>query len=262
MLPPFPGEVGLNSMTVRWEGPFRMAEGATDISFVVAYATVDDDDNYGDFTEVSSAESNKVIDQLTKNTKYAFKVRVVTTNVGSSDFSSLLAIRTKDDQTDLGKFEDEVMNTLDGLKEDAKKKSVVCAYQGTFNPDSSNIITYSNVFVESDNIGATMNPSTGIFKAGASGSYMVSTSMEMELNPGQTHSIVVQRQGEDIAESRMTGTCNDMSFAGFYDNGSKNIVVELATGDEINLYASTSKGMDLKNIVFCVQSLKVNKNIG
>jgi hypothetical protein len=69
-------QVGLNSITLRWEGPFRMPEGASDISFVLAYATVDDDDNYGDFTEVSSDESNKVIDELTKNTQYAFKVRV------------------------------------------------------------------------------------------------------------------------------------------------------------------------------------------
>jgi hypothetical protein len=148
-------------------------------------------------------------------------------------------------------------DTLDSLKEEAKKKSIVCAYQETFDPDNSNIITYSKVFVESNNIGATMNPSTGMFKAGAAGSYMVSTSMEMMLNPGQTHNIVVQKQGKDITESRMTGTCNGMSFAGFYDNGSKNIVVELAIGDEINLHASTSEGMDLKNIVFCVQSLKV-----
>jgi hypothetical protein len=91
VLLPFPGEVvvthksqmrcrdaqvGLNSIIVRWEGPFRMPEGASDIYFVLSYATVDDDNNYGDFTEVNSAENNTVVDELTKNTKYAFKVAV------------------------------------------------------------------------------------------------------------------------------------------------------------------------------------------
>ena len=31
------------------------------------------------------------------------------TNEGNSDFSSLLAVKTLDDESDLGKFEDEVM---------------------------------------------------------------------------------------------------------------------------------------------------------
>ena len=105
-----------------------------------------------------------------------------------------------------------------------------------------------------------MDAASGKFVAGEAGSYMVSFSMEMGMDPGQIQNIWVQKQGgEEVAGSRMTGKSSVDVFFGLFDNGSKDVVVELLAGDELNLFAEASSSLDLSNIVFCVQSLKVKK---
>ena len=130
-----------------------------------------------------------------------------------------------------------------------------------FDADAGGIITYDKVFLESTTIlEASMDPASGKFVACATGSYMVSFSMEMGMDPGQVQNIWVQKQGaEELPGSRMTGISSVDVFFGLYDNGSKDIVVELQAGDELNLFAEASYSLDLTNIVFCVQSLKLNK---
>merc|ERR1712228_1068774 len=126
---------------------------------------------------------------------YAFKAKVLT-NEGSSDFSQLLTVRTMSNQTDLGRFEDQVLGILNDLKEEAKKKSTFCASRASLDADAGGIITYDKVFLESSTIlDASMDPASVKFVAGAAGSYMVSFSMEMGMAPGQTHNVWVQKQG-------------------------------------------------------------------
>ena len=178
-------------------------------------------------------------------------------------------------QTDLGKFEDQVMgkltflisfklisllsDILNGLKEEAMKKTVFCSSRALFDADAGGTITYDKVFLESNTIPtAGMDAASGKFVAGEAGSYMVSFSMEMGMDPGQTQNIWVQKQGaEELPGSRMTGMSSQDVFFGLYDNGSKDIVVELQKGDELSLFAEASSNLDLSNIVFCVKSLKV-----
>ena len=150
-------------------------------------------------------------------------------------------------------------DVLNDLKEEARKKSVFCASRDLFDADAGGTITYDKVFLESNTIpAASMDPASGKFVAGAAGSYMVSFSMEMGMDPGQTQNIWVQKQGaEELPGSRMTGISSQDVFFGLYDNGSKDIVVELQKGDELSLYAEASSSLDLSNIVFCVKSLKV-----
>ena len=150
-------------------------------------------------------------------------------------------------------------DVLNDLKEEAKKKSVFCASQDLFDADAGGTITYDKVFLESSTIpAASMDHASGKFVAGAAGSYMVSFSMEMGMDPGQTQNIWVQKQGaEELPGSRMTGISSQDVFFGLYDNGSKDIVVKLHKGDELSLYAEASSSLDLSNIVFCVKSLKV-----
>ena len=149
-------------------------------------------------------------------------------------------------------------DVLDDIKEEASKKSAFCSSKTTLNTDSATVIKYDKVFLESNNIlGASMSAGSGVFVAGAGGSYLVSAGMEMMMDAGQTHNIWVRTNGENIQDSRMTGSCDVLKFFGLYDNGSKDIVVHLEAGDEVTLYTDASPGLDLQNIVFCVQSLKV-----
>ena len=142
MLPPLPGEVReplvqkvsptniqvtLDSITVQWEPPQRLPEEATEILYTLAYASEAEDGNLGDFIEVANLkDTTTVIDGLTMDTLYTFKAKVryrrlsmnesmwlqVLTNEGASEFSNMLTIKTMSDQTDLGKFEDQVMGKL------------------------------------------------------------------------------------------------------------------------------------------------------
>merc|ERR1711971_382471 len=258
MLPPLPGEVTLDSITVRWEAPQRLPEEATEISYTLAYAPEAED---GNFIEVENLhDTTTVIEGLTMDTLYTFKAKVLT-NEGASEFSRELTIKTMSNQTDLGSFEDQVMDVLNGLKEEAAKKSIFCSSRALFDADAGGIITYDKVFLESSTIPtAGMDAASGKFVAGEAGSYMVSFSMEMGMDPGQIQNIWVQKQGgEEIAGSRMTGKSSVDVFFGLFDNGSKDVVVELLAGDELNLFAEASSSLDLRNIVFCVQSLKVKK---
>jgi len=208
------------------------------------------------FVEVDG--TNLTIEGLTMDKAYTFKAKV-STYEGSSEFSHTLTIKTLGNQTDLGAFEDSVMDILDDLKEEAKKKSTFCASRASLYADAGGIITYDKVFLESSTIlDASMDAASGKFVAGAAGSYMVSFSMEMGMYPGQTHNVWVQKQGESLVDSRMTGTSSAEVSFGFFDNGSKNIVVEMEAGEELNLFADASAPLGLKNIVFCVQSLKLH----
>jgi len=245
--------VTLDSINVRWEAPKRLPEEATEILYTLAYGENGYLDNF-----VEVVGTNLTIEGLTMDTAYTFKAKV-STNEGSSEFSHTLTIKTLGNQTDLGAFEESVMDILDDLKEEAKKKSTFCASRASLDADAGGIITYDKVFLESSTIlDASMDPASGKFVAGAAGSYMVSFSMEMGMDPGQTHNVWVQKQGESLADSRMTGTSSAEVSFGFFDNGSKSIVVEMETGEELNLFADSSAPLGLNNIVFCVQSLKLH----
>merc|ERR1711874_62357 len=121
-------------------------------------------------------------------------------------------------------------------------------------------MTYDEVYVKSNTIvNANMDKDTGKFHAGAAGTYMVSVSMEMKLIPGQQHKIWIQKLGNSIPETLMSSSCNVMQFYGTSDNGSKDVVLELAAGDELNLFHTTMDGgQGLSDIIWCVQSLKVH----
>merc|ERR1712002_1198190 len=80
------------------------------------------------------------------------------------------------------------------------------------------------------------------FHAGADGSYMISASMEMQLYPGQTHRIWVQKNDVTIPESLMESSCNIEQFYGMSDNGSKDIVLTLKANEEVSLFHVTING--------------------
>merc|ERR1712192_380860 len=255
MLPPLPGEVTLDSITVRWEAPQRLPEEATHISYTLVYASEAENEHF----IPNIHDTTIVIEGLTMDTPYTFQAKVLTSE-GASEFSRTLTIKTMSNQTDLGRFEDQVMDVLNGLKEEAAKKSIFCSSRALFDADAGGIITYDKVFLESSTIPtAGMDAASGKFVAGEAGSYMVSFSMEMGMDPGQIQNIWVQKQGEEVAGSRMTGKSSVDVFFGLFDNGSKDFVVELQKDDELNLFAEASSSLDLRNIVFCVQSLKVKK---
>ena len=117
-------QVTLDSITVRWEAPQRLPQEANEISYTLAYASQAEDGSLGNFVEVANLnDTTAVIDGLAMDTQYALKAKVnykrqsmnesmwlqVLTNKGTSEFSQTLTIRTMSDQTDLGKFEDQVM---------------------------------------------------------------------------------------------------------------------------------------------------------
>merc|ERR1712080_437665 len=124
------------------------------------------------------------------------------------------------------------MGTLDGLKGESSKKTTFCASRPSW--DEVGVVTYDKLFVDSNNI------------------------VNGELNPGQQHKVWVQKMGNSLPDTLMSSSCNVMQFYGMSDNGSKDVVLELAAGDKVNLFHTTGDGgLGLANMVFCVQSLKV-----
>ena len=119
-------QVTLDSITVRWEAPQRLPQEATDISYLLAYGYAPEAED-GNFIEIVNInDTTTVIDGLAMDTLYAFQAKVkykipslndsmclqVLTNEGDSEFSRMLTIKTMSNQTDLGRFEDQVMGRL------------------------------------------------------------------------------------------------------------------------------------------------------
>lgn len=247
----------MTEVHVRWEAP-RVAENAAGIYYNLKYNSIDGDVHEGEVNETMATDT--VVGDLHMDQTYEFRAQIVS-DLGFSDFSKPQVVKTESDETDLIQFEHKVMEILDELKKEADRKTAFCASKSKWTDTGT--ITFDKVFLNNSNIDDTnLDANSGIFVAGAAGSYLVTASMEMRMISGQSHKIWIEQNGDK--ESEMGSKCDEFSW-GNSDNGSKDIVLELAKGDEVKLVHETTgdthladpEDIILANIVFCVRSLKV-----
>eukprot|EP00092_Neocalanus_flemingeri_P019418 GFUD01021033.1.p1 GENE.GFUD01021033.1~~GFUD01021033.1.p1 ORF type:complete len:1054 (-),score=234.72 GFUD01021033.1:7-3144(-) len=256
MIPSMPGEVTSTSAIVRWEPPTKLPEYDT-LTYNLVYAAVDGDGNLGEEVLVSVGDTHFELTGLPMATMYAFKVQVVT-NLGQSEFSASLVVKTQDEESEIGHFGDEVKERLEDIKTEMKRRSSFCASQSV-TTSTAGTLTYEKVFLDQNNIvDAAMDASTGIFKAGAAGSYQVMVSVEVVSEPGQQHSIWVAVNGENKMESLIHTIYDGNRSGSGSDNASREIVLGLNAGDTVSIFHETEGASLLANVVFCISSIKLS----
>merc|ERR1712013_319481 len=116
---------------------------------------------------------------------------------------------------------------------------------------SSGTIPYTSLLYSSTNTeGGGLDISTGVFTAPHGGSYTVYWDTTAYLDSGERVSIYVQKNGENIQESkhysRYTGPSGWVG-----DQGGRTIIVYLGVGDTLQLYMDASSG-EIGHTTFCV----------
>ena len=194
------------------------------------------------------------------------------TNLGESTYSGVLTVKTLDEKGEIGHFADEVqgaMNTifllftfsfsgqLDDLIQEMNKRSSFCASSSETNV--AGVLSYDKLFLDQNNIpGAALDHTTGKFTAGSAGSYQVMVSAEVITAAGQTHDIWVQVNDVKKEESLIHSVTENYQFDAGYDNASRDIVLSLSAGETVSIFHETDGEKQLKNVIFCVSSIKLS----
>jgi len=256
MIPSMPGEVTTTSAIVRWEPPTKLPAYNT-LTYNLAYAAVvDDNGNLGEEVQVSVEDLHFELTGLQMASKYAFKIQVVT-DLGQSEFSASLVVKTKDEESEIGHFGDEVKENLQNIITEMKKRSSFCASKSAIN--TAGTLSYDKLFLNQNNVvDAALDVATGTFKAGAGGSYQVMVSAEVVSSPGQEHNIWVAVNGAKKAESLIHTMYDPNMFGSGSDNASRDIVLSLNAGDTVSLTHETGGDGQLLNVIFCVSSIKLS----
>jgi len=253
MIPSMPGEVTASSATLRWESPAHLPE-YENLNYKLEYWPVEFEEEKVE--ELLGDINLYELTNLEINTMYAARVKVIT-ELGESQFSGVLNVKTLDDKSDVGHFVDEVKENLDDIIKEMKRRSSFCASISETNLNG--VLVYNKLFLDQSNVpGALLDPSTGKFTAGAAGSYQVLVSAEVITAPDQTHDIWVAVNDVKIEESKIHSVTEDYMFDAGYDNASRDIVLKLQAGETVSIIHETNGEKQLKNVIFCVSSFKLD----
>jgi len=254
MIPSMPGEVTTSSAMLRWEPPAHLPAFDTLTYKLVYWPTEFEEDE----VEVTVEDVHYELTDLPMATMYAAKVKLET-NLGESEFSGVLTVKTLDEDSEVGHFGDEIKDNLNEIVEDMRKRSSFCASSAQTNVDG--VLTYDKLFLEQSNVpGASLDIGSGKFVAGSTGSYQVMVSAEVVTAPGQGHNIWVAVNDVKKEESLIHSESADYLFGSGFDNASKDIVLRLNAGDTVSITHTTtpSDGKEqLLNVIFCVSSIKL-----
>jgi len=251
MIPSMPGEVTTTSAMLRWEPPTKLPDYDT-ITYKLVYWQAG---NEAESDEVAVKDVHYELTGLNLDTMYVAKVKVET-NLGQSEFSGVLNVRTLDDESEVGHFGDTIKDELDDIVTNLGRRSSFCASSSETNAQGT--LTYDKLFLDQNNIeGASLNTGSGKFTAGLSGSYQVMISAEVVSAPGQSHSIWVAVNDEKITESLIHTMADKNMYGSGFDNASRDIVVKLTAGQTVSISHQTDGNEQLVNVIFCVSSMKV-----
>jgi len=239
---------------LRWEPPAHLPAFDTLTYKLVYWPTEFEEDE----VEVTVEDVHYELTDLPMATMYAAKVKLET-NLGESEFSGVLTVKTLDEDSEVGHFGDEIKDNLNEIVEDMRKRSSFCASSAQTNVDG--VLTYDKLFLEQSNVpGASLDIGSGKFVAGSTGSYQVMVSAEVVTAPGQGHNIWVAVNDVKKEESLIHSESADYLFGSGFDNASKDIVLRLNAGDTVSITHTTtpSDGKEqLLNVIFCVSSIKL-----
>lgn len=254
MLPSRPEEVGDTSMTVRWSPPHLPSAGGAPMYTVEKSLAI----GGGELETFTTGDEFLQLGGLRKKTTYAFRFKVET-SVGESGYSQVFFVTTKDDQSELGSFRDEVMRDLNNLIEEARGKSIFCASHAETNRVGT--LTYEKIFHENNNIpGAMLDTGSGLYTTGSKGTYQVTTNMILSGEDAEGHKVWVTVNGVKVENSLLDWNYDDTLYGVGEDNAGRDIVLDLEIGDTVGLTHETSSKTGMKKVVFCVNSLVLEKS--
>jgi len=247
-----PGEVTTTSAMLRWEPPSHLPDYQT-INYKLQYWPVEFEEEKVE--EILGDVHNYELTGLPMNTMFAAKVKLIT-DLGESTYSGVLTVKTLDEKGEIGHFADEVQGQLDDLIQEMNKRSSFCASSSETNV--AGVLSYDKLFLDQNNIpGAALDHTTGKFTAGSAGSYQVMVSAEVITAAGQTHDIWVQVNDVKKEESLIHSVTENYQFDAGYDNASRDIVLSLSAGETVSIFHETDGEKQLKNVIFCVSSIKL-----
>jgi len=257
MIPSMPGEVTTNSMILRWEEPDRLPEFSS-LSYRLSYGKENSDGDVDQWEEVVLNELYFELNGLDMATVYDAKVKIET-DIGASSFSGVLRVKTKDEISDIGHFEDQIKDDLDDIVKDMKRRSSFCATKPETNQDG--VLAFESLMLDHNNIaGATFDLNAGKFTAGATGSYQVMISAEAVSAPGQYHKLWVAVNDAKKDETLIYAEQGDHTYSSGFDNVSRDIVLKLDAGNTVTVVHETNGNENLVNVIFCVSSMKLSDN--
>merc|ERR1719167_784292 len=113
------------------------------------------------------------------------------------------------------------------------------------------------LFLNENNIDdANFDVYKGIFTAGAAGRYKITIGSEMLSSSGQDHYLWLRKNGLRVEGSKMhTGRSMYATGTGT-DIGSRELMLDLNTGDTLSLEHDTDGPSDILSITFCVSSIE------
>jgi len=249
MIPSMPGEVTTSSVVWRWEAPSKLPDYNT-LTYKVEW--------HMEGSDPVTADTNEelfTVENLSMATMYFARVKVIT-DLGESDWSGLIGVQTRDEESAISHVGDEIIADLGQIVENQRLKSSFCAVKDVTN---SQTISFDKFLLNKNNIeGATFDTSSGTFVAGKSGSYQVMFSLEMVTDPSTNHDVWVVVNDVKVQESRIHSTQGSYALDAGFDNGSRDMVLELNAGDRVYLTHEQNTDQMLHNIIFCISSLNLD----
>merc|ERR1712179_303587 len=98
----------------------------------------------------------------------------------------------------------------------------------------------------------------GTFTARLGGSFTLELSMEVTSEPGQSHTIMIHHNGNQVTESQIRTNYDTDNIGLGSDYVSRVLILQLAQGDIVNVQPqSDSQGAGLNYVSFCVSSLNL-----
>merc|ERR1712215_79991 len=118
---------------------------------------------------------------------------------------------------------------------------------------SSGTVSYSSLLHSSTNVESDMDTETGIFTSGSGGTYTVSWSLWAQDDTGGYHpvEIYLRRNGTKITESYHHSYYFDASGGTLHDQGGRNQLLHLDSGDTLDLWCENCSA-GVHDIIFNV----------
>jgi len=250
---PLPAEeVQSTSALVQWES--ILAPDTVLKHYVVEYNTMNE---VGNETNIGSDNSEKVVDEtqlqlsgLTPGTLHNVRVKTVTENKGSSDFSSSLLFLTTFDASDIEDIKENITGMIDEIEKVIVSRVSICGWWTKAGIDE--------IYVNDNNKDSESEiDSNGVFHAGTPGVYQVSLGISAETPIGMTADVYVTKNGEDLDYSQNHFMNDVNTFSTRTDHTSRNVIVDLKKGDTIGIHAVDSSDAVTSSVPFCISSLQI-----
>jgi len=232
--------------------PPSLPENVEPLYYLVRLCRQTGDPQSQDCSKEFAAGKSVAITNVARGNNYTYSAKVITTE-GESDFSPEDVVETSYTLTEYEQAKADMFGYLDDVASDVRAKSSFCGFTDIV---GSGVVGFDRVTADSNVDGASIDGQTGLVTVGAEASYQVSLSLQMKTDPGSTHKFWVSKNGENMDESLIDFSTDVFGIGESVEWGSRNIVLQLLTGDTLNVVQEITGSSSALNLSFCVALMK------